>query len=200
MDDILNPSKCCTISNLVKDMPNYPTNKKGVWYNISVALDRDRHLSTPGNWRKLVDEIRSSILQQTSSAEQKRKQEWKVDLFPATQRFVVDHVINESANYKRNAASSAPPSATQHNLQKPPMHHEPMYHMYIECTFPELAVGAEDIDDSLEHMDIMYNRWSIQNPVLLRQRILERYTEELLRRENQTDLKSKVVLNKYGDV
>lgn len=203
MDDILNPSKCSTLSNLVRDMPNYPTNKKGVWYNVSVALDRERHISNRQAWNKLIFDIRASIMQLASSVHQDKGQEWRVDLFPATQDFIVDHVINESANYKRNAASSTGKSQKQQlrQLKKPPMHHEPMYHMYVECTNhdKQSSDGVEG-DDSLEHMDVMYNRWSIQNPILLRQRILERYTDELLRKQRQTDLKSKVVLNKDEDM
>ena len=65
--------------------------------------------------------------------------------------------------------------------QRAPMHHEPIYHMYIECK----ADNEEDADGEteIEHMDIMYSRWSVQNPVLLRQRILERMGTEVLVKE-----------------
>jgi hypothetical protein len=72
--------------------------------------------------------------------------------------------------------------------------------MYVECTNHDKQSSDGVEGDTLEHMDVMYNRWSIQNPILLRQRILERYTDELLRKQRQTDLESKVVLNKDEDM
>ncbi len=53
-----------------------------------------------------------------------------------------------------------------------------MYHMYVKCTHQDKPASDDVEGDSLEHMDVMYNRWFIQNPILLRQRILERYTRK----------------------
>jgi hypothetical protein len=50
--------------------------------------------------------------------------------------------------------------------------------MYVKCTHQDKPASDDVEGDSLEHMDVMYNRWFIQNPILLRQRILERYTRK----------------------
>ena len=72
-------------------------------------------------------------------------------------------------------AAAAAMLGANHRRVRPPMHHEPIYHMYIECK-PANDEGAVGV----EHIDVMYNRWAVQNPLLLRQRILERLGAELL--------------------
>lgn len=66
---------------------------------------------------------------------------------------------------------------------------DPIYHMYIECRRPTKKRKMDEHDDGsgrvcvagpgMHFLDVMYNRWAVQNAQQLRQRILERRGKEL---------------------
>jgi hypothetical protein len=189
MDDVLNSKKSATMQNIVTNMAQHVDAKKtGVWYNVPVALDHNRHLLSKSGWTDLLQRLHATVQQHASMAETSYL--WKVDLFPATKEFVVDHVINESAQYRKKHSLQF---STSIGRSRPPLYHDAIYHMYIQCK------PASQTEELLEHMDIMYSRWAVQNPLLLRQRILARRGFELIL-EKKDNLKSEVVFHKDGDM
>lgn len=202
MDDFLDCRKSSSIKHIVQNMAarvwdpipeSFGIEKGGSWFNVSVALDRDRHLSTEENWQKLLVDLHSLVHMHVQNPRiEGEEMQWKIDLIPASDKFVVDHVINEGSQFRKpknsvvdteeglEAASFLGLSGSSRR-QRPPMHHEPLYHLYIQCTKSFPVVEDEHTDQrKLEHMDIMYSRWSVQNPVQLRQRILEKIGTEVL--------------------
>lgn len=226
MDDLLDPRKSSSMKNIVPSMakniraPNFlKPGKVGVWYNITVALDRERHLSSQESWNSLLSKLYSCIQSNAASVENRDNLHWKVDLFPATNDFVVDHVINEGVQFRKprnlvieteeGQQAAAALGINLSRKQRAPMHHEPIYHMYMECTDAMLKeqveleadaqrqlmseIASHENDDGasnphhqhvrgpeLQYMDIMYSRWAVQNPQILRQRILEKMGTEVL--------------------
>jgi hypothetical protein len=186
MDDLLDARKSSTLQNIVNDMCKHASTRKamnpentGTWYNIPVGLDQERHASSHEALATLLSKLQERVSSHASdlllTGEGNSVLQWKVDLIPATNQFIVDHVINESAQFRKpraqaSSASSMPGAAARR--QRPPMHHEPIFHVFVECSIPDGKV--------VEHMDVMYSRWAVQNPILLRQRILERMGGELL--------------------
>ena len=94
--------KSYTIENLVTHMARHAANRKsGAWYNVPVALDKERHTSTEQNWNHLLNRLQECIQKQAASVTEASILEWKMDLVPATKDFVVDHVINEGAQFRK---------------------------------------------------------------------------------------------------
>ena len=201
MDDLTDSRKSSSLKYVVADMGNQVLrnnnqqegrNKLGMWYNIAVGLDRERHISTEANWQDMLAKVRTAIDRQAQKLEGNMdKLRWKVDLFPASDKFIVDHVINESSQFRKprnlfadtseGMETAALLGINSNRKQRAPMHHEPIYHMYIECTLKNfVGTRGEEDEDEVEHMDTMYSRWAVQNPLLLRQRILERMGTEVL--------------------
>lgn len=191
MDDLLDPRKSSTVQNIVSNMQKLAMSKKSnMWYNVPVALDRERHTSSFEGWQGLMSKLEEFV---TSFSSISLPLRWQIDLFPATDNFIVDHVINEGCNFRKprtflmdtqEAMEAASALGIGGRKIRPPMHHEPIYHMYLECTFQ----GQEDQQNTnnREHMDVMYSRWAVQNPMLLRQRILERMGTEFLVEESKS--------------
>lgn len=202
MDDLLDHRKSSTVQNIVSDMSKHiVARNKSVWYNIPVGLDRERHVSSAEGWQNLLIRLQECVKESTAALPQffmnsGSAMQWKMDLFPATTDFVVDHVINEGSQFRKprtfhmnshEATEAANLLGVGGRRARPPMHHEPIYHMYIECRLPlssstesSDAEAMEKREDEVEHMDVMYSRWAVQNPMLLRQRIIERMGTELL--------------------
>lgn len=115
---------------------------------------------------------------------------WHCEILPASKIFVVRSVLKEENKWSQRLH---PVNNRDHHLcwesdrNLPIM--DPIYHLYVQCK-PKAAAIRSDLQEqsfpgdgiagpNLCFMDTMYNRWAVQNPVQLRQRILERKAQEL---------------------
>ena len=199
MEDVLNMARCDTISNVVGNMMDRMTRMKTtsstlfslpqtIWYNIPVALSKEKHLQTEEHWQGLLHRLKTQIALCMMGEGGDNNNNGKdlymhVDLFPASKKFVVYQVLKEDAGNKKLDELN-----NRHYDENNPMDMgkqkvDPIYHMYLECRNTEkrqVENEQEIAGRNMEFMDIMYNRWAIQNSALLRKRILERKAGELM--------------------
>lgn len=120
---------------------------------------------------------------------------WHCEIIPASKIFVVRNVLKEENKWSQRLH---PVNNRDHHLcwesdrNLPIM--DPIYHFYMQCK-PKRSCDQEAQQEKEEQrqgfpgdgiagpdlcfMDTMYNRWAVQNPLQLRQRILERKGQEL---------------------
>lgn len=228
MEDVLNTDRCDTLDNVVGNMTQRVLQNNinrvsttaaaadfaeeavdGMWYNIPIAMSRERHLRTEEQWQHMLARLRNQIgvladkhiLLQLGQppAEEGSQLHWHVDLFPASRKFVVYHVLkSEAGNRKLDALNNH--DYDENNAMDMGMPKaDPIYHMYLECRTKKedrgedgIIMGSSSNDiagRNLKFMDVMYNRWAVQNGAMLRKRILEKKAEELSYEKNQ---------NKFG--
>ena len=206
MEDVLNPVRCGTLANVVQNMAERmqqlsedpSSDKCGVWYDVPIAMNRDGHLKTDGRWDNLLHRVQTQLqlsvdrYQQTGSAG--KDLHWHADLIPASRNFVVYHVLKteSGASHKRKLdplnnyvdldrfSGQSEKEAIETEL--PAM--DPIYHMYIQCRRDPVIHSTDDNDfvtslASMEFLDVMYNRWAVQNTSFLRSRILQQKSEQL---------------------
>jgi hypothetical protein len=193
MEDLLNPGRCDTMGMLVDNMAQrvqaleLSSEKQGVWYNIPVAMSRDMHISKEGNWNKMIQRLQKQVDTCVCEGGQKQKKNhWSIDLFPASKKFVVYHVLKvqdpvRGKAMKLDAINNC--DYDEHNeLDAGLPLADPIYHMYIECRKAPRDESTENqiAGRDMQFMDIMYNRWAVQNGSMLRKRILERKAEAIV--------------------
>lgn len=124
MEDVLNPGRSSTLGNIVRDIANQVSDQdddscSGVWYSIPVALNRDSHLQSKQQWSSLLQRIQEQIGMHStercpcccrakdascgcgsSSSSIKDGCAWHADLFPASKRFVVYHVLKRDSSWR----------------------------------------------------------------------------------------------------
>ena len=201
MEDLLNPGRCDTMVMLVDNMTQRiqslqpSSEKQGVWYNIPVAMSRDMHISREGNWNKMIQRLQKqvdtcvcaggSVTDQTKTT---TKNHWSVDLFPASKKFVVYHVLKvqdpvRGKAMKLDALNNLDYDENNEQDAGLPLA-DPIYHMYIECRkappCDDASTQHQIAGRDMQFMDIMYNRWAVQNGSMLRKRILERKADAIV--------------------
>jgi hypothetical protein len=196
VEDVLNPGRCDTLGNLIDNMSqrlaSSSCERDGVWYNIPVALSREAHMQTEAHWDKMMQRLRKQVCAHVDQKNTDKNNHWHVDLFPASKKFVVYHVLKVQDELrgklmKLDAVNNR--DYDEHNeLDAGLPMADPIYHMYIECrknprTEEENGTVA---GRNMQFMDVMYNRWAVQNTSMLRKRILERKAEELLLKNTAT--------------
>lgn len=202
MEDVLNPGRCETLSNLIDNMAQRLStlqrqqsvdnayNKDGVWYNIPVAMNRDSHLKSEVHWNKMMQRLRNQVCTLANrKPEGSPDNHWHVDIFPASKQFVVYHVLKVHDEQRRKLmkldAVNNRDYDEQNELDIGLPAADPIYHMYIECS-PNPRKDEEGGEyptvagRNLQFMDVMYNRWAVQNGSILRKRILERKADEIV--------------------
>lgn len=206
MEDVLNPGRCDTLSNIIDNMAqrlsssyesSSDNNHDGLWYNIPVALCRDVHLKTEKHWQSMMQRLRNQVCTLADrihgSHSDAKNHHWHVDLFPASKKFVVYHVLKVQDEQRRklmklDAVNNR--DYDEHNeLDAGLPLADPIYHMYVECRKNPRTEGEDGIvaGRNMQFMDVMYNRWAVQNTSMLRKRILERKADEILSQQMMLD-------------